>query len=170
MYVLLSALAGVPIDQGLAVTGSVNQRGQVQPIGGATAKIEGFYEVCRSRGLTGRQGVIVPRANVANVTLRPEVASAIAEGRFHVWGADTIEQGIEILTGVPAGEPDADGVYPEGTIFRRAADRLDEFARTLAGKPTPEPTEAARIGVALPPVPTPPGIPPEPPPEPPVRL
>ena len=170
LYVLLSALAEAPIDQAIAVTGSVNQRGQVQPIGGATAKIEGFYEVCRSRGLTGTQGVIVPRANVANVTLRPEVADAVAAGRFHVWGAETIEEGIEILTGVPAGAPDADGVYPEGTLFRRAADRLDEFARTLAGEPAAAAGEGPRIGVPLPPVPTPPGIPPEPPPEPPVRL
>jgi len=170
LYVLLSALAEAPIDQEIAVTGSVNQRGQVQPIGGATAKIEGFYEVCRARGLTGTQGVIVPRANVANVTLRPEVADAVAEGRFHVWGVETIEQGIEILTGVAAGVPNADGIYPEGTIFRRAGDRLDEFARALAGETAAAPAEAAHVGAPLVPVPTPPGIPLEPPPEPPVRL
>ncbi len=170
LYVLLSALAGVPIDQSIAVTGSVNQRGQVQPIGGATAKIEGFFEVCRARGLTGTQGVMVPRANVANVTLRPEVARAVAEGRFHVWAADTIEEGLEVLTGLPAGALDRDGLYAQGTIFRRVADRLDDFQRSTSGERVATVADAARIGLpaALPP--RPPGIPPDPPPEPPVQL
>lgn len=170
LYVLLSALAGVPLDQSIAVTGSVNQRGQVQPIGGATAKIEGFFEVCSARGITGTQGVIVPRANVANVTLRPGIARAVSDGRFHVWAAATIEEGIEILTGVPAGVPDASGVYPEGTIFRRASDRLDDFARILSGELPAAAGDGARLGVPVPPPSRPPGIPPDPPPEPPVQL
>ena len=170
LYVLLSALADAPIDQSIAVTGSVNQRGQVQPIGGATAKIEGFFEVCRARGLTGTQGVMVPRANVANVTLRPEVARAVAEGRFHVWAADTIEEGLEILTGLPAGAPDGDGRYAAGTIFRRVADRLDDFQRTAAGERVAAVTDATRIGLPAAPPDRPPGIPPDPPPEPPVQL
>src|SRR5690606_22267405 len=115
IYALLSSLSGIPIKQSLAVTGSVNQLGEIQPIGGATAKIEGFYEVCRARGLDGTQGVLIPAANVPNVVLRPEVAQAVAEGRFHVWGVETIEEGLEILTGVPAGERGEDGLYPEGT-------------------------------------------------------
>lgn len=170
LYVLLSGLADVPIDQSIAVTGSVNQRGQVQPIGGATAKIEGFFDVCRARGLSGTQGVMVPRANVANVTLRPDVARAVGEGRFHVWAADTIEEGIEILTGLPAGERDATGLYPEGTIFRRVADRLDDFARAVSGERVTAVTDAAYIGIPPAPPSRPPGIPPDPPPEPPVQL
>ena len=170
LYVLLSALADVPIDQSIAVTGSVNQRGQVQPIGGATAKIEGFFDVCRARDLTGTQGVMVPRANVANVILRPDVAQAVEEGSFHVWAADTIEEGLEVLTGLPAGERDGSGTYPEGTLFRRVADRLDDFARAVSGERVAAVTDPAYIPVSAASPPRPPGIPPDPPPEPPVQL
>ena len=137
LYALLSSLSGIPVRQGLAVTGSVNQRGEVQPIGGATQKIEGFFDVCKAKGLTGQQGVLIPRTNVKNLMLRPEVVEAIREGRFHIYPVGTIEQGIEILTGVPAGEPQPDGTYPDGTLYRAADQRLAEYAerwKELAGE------------------------------------
>ena len=169
VYALLSALAQVPIDQGIAVTGSVNQRGEVQPIGGATAKIEGFYDVCAARGLTGRQGVMIPATNVDNVVLRPEVAAAIEAGQFHVWAIATIEHGIEVLTGVPAGERAEDGRYPEGTVYRLAEDRLDEFYHVLSDHQDVGTTNGATpAATPLPIAPPQPGIPPEPPPEPPI--
>jgi lon-related putative ATP-dependent protease len=128
VYALLSDLAGLPIRQDVAVTGSVNQNGEVQPIGGVTWKIEGFYEVCKQRGLTGKQGVMIPKANVMDLMLRPDVVADIAAGRFHVWSVESIDQGIELLTGTPAGEPDANGSYPEGTVFARVTKRLRELA------------------------------------------
>ena len=167
IYAILSALSGLPITQSIAVTGSVNQRGEVQPIGGATWKIEGFYEVCRSRGLDGTQGVMIPASNVANVVLKPEVAAAIREGTFHVWSAQTIEQGIELLTGVPAGERGADGRYPDGTVFRRVEDQLAAYAESSRdrGPVAPEMPRANAPAAA----PSPPGVPPAPPPPPPIR-
>ena len=168
LYVLLSTLAGLPIRQGLAVTGSVDQHGRVQPIGGATAKIEGFHAICSQRGLDGKQGVLIPRTNVESVVLRPEIARDIAEGRFHVWAVDKIEEGIELLTGVPAGEPDDEGNYPEGTVFRKVRDRLAEFATELRGRPELAAAATTHLHTAAAPAPTPPGIPPPPPPEPPV--
>ena len=128
LYALMSALSGVPIHQRFAVTGSVNQRGEVQAIGGANQKIEGFFDVCRARGLTGDQGVLIPASNVRHLMLRQDVVEACAAGEFAVYAVESIDQGLEILTGVPAGEPDADGIYPEGTINRLAADRLADFA------------------------------------------
>jgi lon-related putative ATP-dependent protease len=128
LYALMSALSGVPIKQGFAVTGSVNQRGEVQAIGGANEKIEGFFDVCKARGLTGEQGVLIPEANVRHLMLRKDVVEACRTGDFAVYGVESIDQGLEILTGVPAGEPDRDGVYPEGTINRLVADRLETFA------------------------------------------
>ena len=121
LYALLSSLSGTPIDQAIAVTGSLNQRGEVQPIGGATAKIEGFYDVCRARGLDGTQGVMIPRTNVHNVVLRPDVAEAIEAGEFHVWAVATIEEGIEVLTGEPAGEPRRGRPLPAGHDLRQGA-------------------------------------------------
>ncbi len=168
LYALLSALSGLPITQSIAVTGSVNQRGEVQPIGGATWKIEGFYEVCNSRGLDGTQGVMIPAVNVPNVVLKPEVATAIREGRFHIWSAATIEQGIELLTGVPAGERGADGLYPEGTVFRRVEDRLDAYAASMREHSAGGTPELPR-GNAVAPAPAPPGVPPAPPAPPPIR-
>ena len=116
LYALLSGLSGLPINQGLAVTGSLDQQGRVQAIGGATRKIEGFFEVCKARGLTGNQGVLVPASNVHNLVLKREVVDAVDAGRFSVYAVESVEQGIELLTGVPAGEPDENGDYPAGTV------------------------------------------------------
>ena len=129
LYALLSELAGLPINQGIAVTGSVNQMGDVQAIGGATHKIEGFYEVCRAVGLTGQQGVMFPRDNLRNLVLKDEVVEAVSEGRFHIYAVSTIDEGIEVLTGVPAGQRQQDGGYPEGTVHNLVEERLKEMAR-----------------------------------------
>jgi predicted ATP-dependent protease len=131
LYALLSALSGVPIKQGIAVTGSVNQLGKVQPIGGVNYKIEGFYAVCKAKGLTGEQGVMIPETNVRHLMLKEEVVEAVKEGKFHIWSVSTIEQGIEILTGIPAGEPGEDGSYPEGTINYLVDKRLHEFGESM---------------------------------------
>jgi predicted ATP-dependent protease len=128
LYALLSALASAPIDQGLAVTGSVNQFGEVQAIGGVNEKIEGFYDLCKRRGLTGRQGVLVPKANVKHLMLREDVVEAAAQGRFHIYPVATIDEGIELLTGIKAGAPNRRGLHPPGSINRRVVDRLREFA------------------------------------------
>jgi predicted ATP-dependent protease len=168
LYVLLSALSEVPIKQGVAVTGSVDQHGRVQPIGGATAKIEGFHAICAERGLDGTQGVIIPRTNVGNVVLRPEVARDVEAGRFHVWAVDTIEEGVELLTGVAAGTPDESGQYPEGTVFRKVRDRLSAFAEELRRSPEGAGAPTTFLHTQSAPAPSPPGIPPAPPPEPPV--
>jgi predicted ATP-dependent protease len=131
LYALLSVLSGVPIRQGIAVTGSVNQLGKVQPIGGVNHKIEGFYEVCKAKGLTGEQGVIIPRTNEQHLMLKEEVVQAVQDGRFHVWSVETIDQGIEILTGVPAGQRDEAGKYPEGSINFLVDKRLKELGEGL---------------------------------------
>ena len=133
LYALLSAIAGAPIDQGIAVTGSVNQRGEVQAIGGANEKVEGFFSVCKAKGLTGGQGVILPRENVKHLMLRSDVVDAVREGRFHVWAVSTADEGMEVLTGQPMGEPDARGRYPAGTLNRRITDNLARMARRAAG-------------------------------------
>ncbi len=133
LYALLSSLAEIPVKQGLAVTGSVNQHGEVQAIGGATAKIEGFFDVCRAMpgGLTGEQGVILPDANVPNLMLREDVVQAVAEGRFHIYPVQTVDEGIEILTGVPAGVLGRDGAYTPDTVNDRVNDKLNEMAERL---------------------------------------
>jgi len=131
LYAMLSALSGKPIKQYVAVTGSVNQKGEVQAIGGVNEKVEGFYEVCKAKGMTGMEGCMIPQSNVRNLMLKEEVVEAIKEGRFHVWPVKTIEEGIEVLTDVPAGEPDPDGTYPEGTINRIVQERLDEMAELI---------------------------------------
>lgn len=128
LYALMSALAELPVRQGIAVTGSVNQHGQIQPIGGVNEKIEGFYSVCLVKGLNGDQGVIIPVQNVKNLMLRPEVIAAVQDGRFHVWAVATVDEGIEILTGVPAGMPMGDGAWPEGTVNGRVDRRLRQMA------------------------------------------
>jgi len=130
LYVLVSAISGVPIYQGIAVTGSVSQKGEIQPVGGVTQKIEGFFEICKHKGLNGKQGVILPEKNVNNLMLKQEVVDAVAQGKFHLYPVRTIEEGIEILTGVPAGERQPDGTYSEGTIFRKVDDRLRQMAET----------------------------------------
>lgn len=124
LYALLSALADAPVRQSLAVTGSVNQHGQVQAIGGVNEKIEGFFDVCKARGLTGRQGVLIPASNVRNLMLRHDVVQAIADGMFNIYPVETIDEGIEILTGIPAGQRDAAGQFPEGSLNRRVEARL----------------------------------------------
>ncbi len=129
LYALLSELSGVPIRQGIAVTGSVNQTGEVQAIGGATHKIEGFLDVCRTKGLTGDQGVMIPKDNVRNLVLDPSVVDAVRDGEFHVYAVSTIDEGIEVLTGVEAGQKDENGSYPEGTIHFLVERRLEEMAR-----------------------------------------
>jgi predicted ATP-dependent protease len=132
LFALLSALAEVPIMQCFAVTGSVDQHGVIQAIGGANEKIEGFFDVCRLGGLTGEQGVIIPASNVKHLMLRDDVVAAAAEGRFRVIPMETIDQGLELLTGVPAGAPDGNGDYPAGSINQRVAARLDAFAARAA--------------------------------------
>jgi lon-related putative ATP-dependent protease len=127
LYALLSALSSIPIRQGVAVTGSVNQRGQIQPIGGVNHKIEGFYTVCKAKGLTGTQGVLIPKTNERHLMLKEEVVEAIAAGRFHLWSIETIEQGIEILTGVPAGIPGKNGAFPKGTVYYQVNQTLQKM-------------------------------------------
>jgi lon-related putative ATP-dependent protease len=128
LYVLLSAISGVPIYQGIAVTGSVSQKGEVQPIGGVTRKIEGFFDICQHKGLNGKQGVMIPEKNVNNLMLRRDVVEAVEKKKFRIYPVTTIEEGIEILTGMEAGELQEDGTYPEGTLFRKVDDKLQEMA------------------------------------------
>jgi len=125
---LLSAIGDLSIDQSLAVTGSVNQHGEVQAIGGVNEKIEGFFDICASRGLTGDQGVLIPNANTKHLMLKPEVVDAVKAGRFNIYPVSRIDQGIELLSGRPAGERDAHGQYPENSLFRKVSDRLREMA------------------------------------------
>jgi predicted ATP-dependent protease len=132
LYAILSSLSGAPIRQGIAVTGSVNQKGRIQAIGGVNQKIEGYFDVCRNRGLTGRQGVIIPRANERNLMLRREVVDAVREGKFHVYRVETVAQGLEILTGETVGTPDADGRFDPDSLFGRAQARLEEYVRRAA--------------------------------------
>ncbi len=134
LYSLLSAIAGVPVRQSVAVTGSMDQNGNVQPVGGVNEKIEGFFDLCRLRGLTGSQAVVIPGRNVRNLMLRKDVVEAVRAGRFRIHAIDRVEEGIDILTGIPAGVPDADGVYPEGTLNRRVADRLAALREAVRGE------------------------------------
>ena len=134
LYAILSSLSDLPIRQGIAITGSVNQKGEIQPIGGVNQKVEGFFDICRVVGLTGDQGVIVPHQNVKNLMLRDDVVNAVKEGKFHIYSVKTIDEGIEILTGVPAGDRDpADGAYPKGTVNYLVDTRLKELAESLRG-------------------------------------
>ncbi len=128
---VLSSLAEVPIRQNLAITGSVNQLGEVQPIGGANEKIEGFFETCRRRGLSGEHGVILPRRNVRHLGLRAEVVEAVRAGKFSIYAVDRVEDALELLTGLPAGERQADGSYPAGTLYAKVTARLDELAKIV---------------------------------------
>ena len=129
LYAILSSLSGIPIRQGIAVTGSVNQKGQVQAIGGVNQKIEGFFDVCRSKGLTGSQGVMIPAANVKNLMLKKSVIEAVRQGQFTIWQVATVEEGIEILTGQPAGRPDNKGIYPPDTLFGRVQRQLETYLK-----------------------------------------
>ena len=129
LYAILSSLSGVPIRQGIAVTGSVNQKGQVQAIGGVNQKIEGFFEVCRSKGLTGSQGVMIPAANVKNLMLKKSVVDAVKQGQFKIWQVATVEAGIEILTGTAAGAPNAEGNFPPETLYGRVQQKLKAYLK-----------------------------------------
>jgi lon-related putative ATP-dependent protease len=132
-YALLSALSGVPIKQGFAVTGSMDQQGRVQAIGGATRKIEGFFDVCKAKGLTGEQGVLIPASNIRHLVLRKEVVEAVEAGQFRIYGVETIEQGIELLTGVPAGVQNRNGNYPKGSINGKVIAALEGMTARLRG-------------------------------------
>jgi lon-related putative ATP-dependent protease len=131
LYALLSALSGLPIQQGIAVTGSVNQKGEVQAIGGVNEKIEGFFAVCKAMGLNGRQGVIIPASNVKHLMLKDEVVEAVRQGQFHIWAVHTVDEGIEILTGVPAGKRLPDGTFEPGTVHYLVDQRLRQFSEKM---------------------------------------
>jgi ATP-dependent Lon protease len=131
IYALVSALSGLPLRQDIAVTGSINQQGDIQAIGGVNEKIEGFYDVCRIKGLTGTQGVMIPESNVEDLMLREDVLEAVAAGKFHVWPVAKVEQGIEILTGSAAGQKNGDRKFEPGTVFALMDERMSQMARTL---------------------------------------
>ncbi|MEE9276914.1 MAG: Lon protease family protein, partial [Dehalococcoidia bacterium] len=144
LYAILASLARVPLRQDIAVTGSVDQFGHIQPVGGVSEKIEGFYDVCQAKGLTGEQGVIIPDVNAVNLTLRDDVVEAVAAGQFQIWTVKRIEAGLELLTAMKAGELDADGTYPAGTLFRKVTDALAAMqaaAPFLVGKGRRAPAE-----------------------------
>ncbi len=129
LYALLSSLSGIPINQSIAVTGSVNQKGQIQPIGGVNEKIEGFFQICKMRGLDGSHGVMIPVQNVKNLQLSDEVVEAVKNKQFHIYSVSTIEEGIEVLTGVPAGKKDKDGHFPAGTVNHLVYEKLKKYAK-----------------------------------------
>jgi len=130
LYAILSTIAQVPIDQSIAVTGSINQKGEIQPIGGANEKIEGFFDICKIKGFTGKQGVIIPIQNVSNLMLKEEVIEAVSKGEFHIYAISNVDEGIEILTKIPAGEKDKNGQYPKGTINYLIQQRLKSLAKS----------------------------------------
>ena len=134
LYALLSSLSNIPINQAFAVTGSVNQKGEIQPIGGVNDKIEGFFQVCKMRGLDGSHSVIIPKQNVRNLNLSNEVINAVKDGKFHIYAISTIEEGIELLTGVPAGSKDENGNFPAGTINYLVYQRLKKYAEVSREK------------------------------------
>jgi lon-related putative ATP-dependent protease len=134
MYALLSSLSGVPLKQYIAVTGSMDQNGDVQPIGGVNEKIEGFFDLCRARGLDGSHGVIIPRKNLKNLMVKKEVVDAVRDGKFAIYPIDRVEEGMEIFTGMPAGEMKEDGTYPEGTINYLVSKRLEELSTAMKEK------------------------------------
>ena len=129
LYGLLSSLSGIPINQSIAVTGSVNQKGQIQPIGGVNEKIEGFFQICKMRGLDGSHGVMIPIQNVEHLQLSDEIVEAVKNKEFHIYSVSTIEEGIEVLTGVPAGKKDKDGHFPVGTINYLVYEKLKKYAK-----------------------------------------
>ena len=128
LYALLSSLANIPINQSFAVTGSVNQKGEIQPIGGVNDKIEGFYQVCKMRGLDGSHSVIIPKQNIRNLNLSDEVVNSVKNGKFHIYAISTIDEGIELLTGVPAGSKDENGNFPAGTVNYLVYNKLKKYA------------------------------------------
>jgi ATP-dependent Lon protease len=131
VYAILSSLSAMPIRQDIAVTGSVNQKGEIQPIGGVNLKIEGFYDVCKAKGLTGNQGVIIPALNVKDLMLRKDVVTSAAENNFHIYPVSTIDEGITILTGIEAGKVDESGNSPADTVNRRVNEKLKTLAKSI---------------------------------------
>ncbi|MCJ7803250.1 MAG: AAA family ATPase [Desulfobacterales bacterium] len=131
IYALLSSLSGLPLRQDIAVTGSVNQKGEIQPIGGVNEKIEGFFDVCKAKGLTGRQGAMIPHLNIGDLMLRKDVVEVVKEGKFRIYSVETIDQGIEILTGVEAGEKLGDGRFKEGTVNGLVDEKLRELGKKI---------------------------------------
>ncbi|MDA8085371.1 MAG: AAA family ATPase, partial [Nitrospiraceae bacterium] len=144
LYTILSSIAGAPIKQSFAVTGSMDQNGEVQPIGGVNEKIEGFFEICRMRGLDGSHGVIIPERNVKHLMLKKEVVDAVRDGKFSIYPISRAEEGIELLMGMPAGELDEKGNYPEGTLNRLVTKRLEEIAEAVKAKKEEAVAEAVR--------------------------
>ncbi|MCW4031361.1 MAG: Lon protease family protein, partial [Candidatus Bathyarchaeota archaeon] len=136
LYAILSALSGLPVKQNVAVTGSVNQKGEVQAIGGVNEKIEGFFEVCKAKGFTGKQGVMIPESNTQNLMLKEEIVDAVRAGRFHIYSAKTIDEGIEVLTGVKAGEKRQDGTFESETVNYRVDKQLKDMAEKLKEFPS----------------------------------
>jgi Lon-like ATP-dependent protease len=141
---LLSQIAAMPLDQGIAMTGSLDQDGNVQAVGGVTAKVEGFFAVCKAQGLTGDQGVVLPEANARHLMLKPEVVEAVQHGMFHVWTMRTIDEGLQLLTGLPAGLRRRDGSFPRGSLHALVQQRLTTLARRFAS--FPEKRRARRSG------------------------
>lgn len=145
LYALLSAIAEVPLRQGIGVTGAINQEGTLLPVGGVSHKVEAFFAACERRGLTGEQGVLLPRRNLENLVLRSQVRDAVAKGHFHVWAVDRLEDGWPVLAGREAGEADAEGRFPEGTVYGAAQKRLTNWAELIqrfgAGRPDPQPED-----------------------------
>jgi predicted ATP-dependent protease len=131
LYAILSSLAEVPIKQYIAVTGSVNQKGEIQPIGGATQKIEGFFAVCKIKGLTGQQGVMIPHQNINELNLSDEVINAVKQGLFHIYAVKTIDEGLEVLTGTTAGQRQSDDTFPHGSIHHLVSQKLRGYMETL---------------------------------------
>jgi predicted ATP-dependent protease len=136
LYAILSALSGLPIKQSIAVTGSVNQKGEVQAIGGVNEKIEGFFEVCKAKGFTDQHGVMIPASNVQNLMLKEEVVDAVKAGRFHIYSVKTIDEGIEVLTGTKAGERRKDGTFENGTVNHKVNKQLKSMAEKLKEFPS----------------------------------
>jgi len=141
IYAILSSLADIPIRQDIAVTGSVNQKGEIQPIGGVNLKIEGFYDVCRAHGLTGTQGVIIPALNVPDLMLRKDVIQSVQEKKFHIYSVNAIDEGISILTGLETGLMDETGSYPVSTINHLVNEKLKELAKNYKEEKTDESEE-----------------------------
>ena len=138
LYEIISSLASVEVKQSIAVIGSVDQRGEIQPIGGVNEKIEGFFDICNAIGLTGEQGVIIPSSNIDNLMLKDEVLDAVKEGNFHIYGIKHIEEGLELLSGLPVGEMDEDGNYPEGSVFYYVNKKIEGYNKALEAGPKNE--------------------------------
>jgi predicted ATP-dependent protease len=145
LYAILSSLSEIPIKQGVAVTGSVNQNGEIQAIGGINQKIEGYFDVCRLKGLNGQQGVLIPWSNLRNLMLRSDVVEAVSAGQFHIYAASTIDEGIEVLTGIEAGERDAEDRYPEGSVNDRVQKKLRRFLEQQKQWSAPEAEKTSPI-------------------------